>query len=146
MRRPLLHAPRGLPGSGKSTLARRLAAATGAAHVELDAIRRLLWPGAPPDWDPHAGLGLEVRAAFEAELAALLAAGRDVIADRGHVSATGWLRLQQLVAGRAEIVVHDLRSVPLAVCVARDALRPDETRVGGGHIRALHAAWVGGVR
>lgn len=135
---PALHLPRGLPASGKSTLARRLAA-TGAAHVALDAHRRRVWPDCPPSWDPYAGRGLAVQVAFEAEVAALLAAGRDVVADRTNLNGEGLRRLEAL---GARLVIHDLRGMPLADCLARDAARPPADRVGEDGIRALHRRWL----
>lgn len=139
--RPLLHLPRGLPGCGKSTLARKLAA-TGAVHVELDAHRRRVWPACPRSWDPYTGPGLAVQVAFEAEIAELLAAGRDVVADRTNLHPEGIRRLQQL-APQARLVVHDLRGVPLGACIARDAARPWRERVGESEIRALAERWLG---
>ncbi|MCZ4513510.1 AAA family ATPase, partial [Streptomyces sp. ActVer] len=135
---PRLHAPRGLPGAGKSTLARRLAAA-GAAHVELDVHRRRLWPDCPPSWDPYRGPGVAVQAAFEAEIAGWLAAGRDVVADRTNLHPRGLHRLERL---GARLVIYDLRDVPLADCVARDAARPPRDRIGGDAIRALAGRWL----
>ncbi|MCX5336920.1 ATP-binding protein [Streptomyces sp. NBC_00140] len=134
-----LHIPRGLPGSGKTTLARTLAAATGATHVQLDAHRQRLWPDCPPSWDPYHGQGLAVQHAFEAEITAHLAAGRDVIADRTNLHPEGLRRLEHL-SGR--LVIHDLRHTPLADCLARDHARPAGQRVGPDGIRALHHRWL----
>lgn len=138
MSRPTIHAPRGLPGAGKSTLARRLAAA-GAAHVELDTHRRRLWPDCPPSWDPYRGPGRAVQAAFEAEIAEWLAAGRDVVADRTSLDPRGLHRLERL---GARLVIYDLRDVPVADCVARDAARPPRDRIGEDGIRAMAGRWL----
>lgn len=135
---PDLHIIRGLPASGKTTLARRLAA-VGAVHVELDTHRRRLWPDCPPTWDPYRGPGLAVQHAFEAEIAGLLAAGRNVIADRTSLNVEGVRRLDAL-GGR--LVIHDLRGVPLADCLARDAARPANRRVGATGIRDLAHSWL----
>ncbi|MFM9635927.1 AAA family ATPase [Streptomyces turgidiscabies] len=135
----LLHIPRGLPGSGKTTLGRDLAARTGAAHVELDAHRRRVWPDCPPSWNPYHGPGLAVQEAFEAEVAALLAAGRDVVADRTSLNPEGLRRLETL---GARLIFHDLRDMPLATCQTRDAHRPAHARVGADNIRALHDRWL----
>lgn len=134
----VIHAPRGLPGSGKSTLARQLAA-TGAAHIELDAIKRRVWPNVPTLYDPYSGPGLAVQEAFEQEIAAHLAAGRDVIADRTNLNTEGLRRLDRL---GARLVIHDLRGVRLADCLARDAARPPATRIGADGIRNLHHRWL----
>lgn len=136
-----IHAPRGLQAAGKTELSRCIAAATGAVHVELDAHRRRLWPDCPPSWDPYRGPGLAVQEAFEAEITALLAAGRVVIADRTNLNPEGLRRLERL-APDVRIVIHDLRQVPLADCLARDAARPPATRVGADGIRALHRRWL----
>lgn len=137
---PRLHLPTGLPGSGKTTVARQLAA-TGAAHVELDAHRRRMWPDCPPSWDPYSGRGLLVQCSFEQEVAGWLAADRDVVADRTNLHPEGVRRLQ-LLAPQARVTVHDLTGVPVAVCIARDAARPKTDRVGEDGIRALWERWL----
>lgn len=137
---PVLHLPRGLPGSGKSTLAGCLAV-QGAAHVELDVLRRRVWPGCPRSWDPYTGEGLRVQTAFEAEVVRLLPAGRDVVADRTHLDPRSAWRLRAL-APWASAVVHDLTGVPLEVCLARDARRPVGERVGEAAIRELYERWL----
>ena len=137
--KPAIHAPRGLPGSGKTELSRLIAAATGAVHVELDAHRRRIWPNCPPSWDPYSGPGLIVQTSYEQEIAALLAAGRDVVADRTNLHPEGLRRIERL-GGR--LVIHDLRRVPLADCLARDATRPHPQRVGPDGIRALNHRWL----
>jgi predicted kinase len=136
--RPVAHVVRGLQGSGKTTLSRRLAA-LGAVHMELDVIRRAVWPGCPPSWEPYSGPGLRVQEAYEAAVAAELAAGRDVIVDRTNLNPEGLHRLEAL-GGR--LVIHDLRHVRLADCLARDAARPPADRVGEDGIRALHRRWL----
>ena len=135
----MVHVLRGLPGAGKTTAARRLVARAGAVHVELDAHRRRVWPGCPPSWDPYTGPGLAVQASFENEVSRWLAAGRDVVADRTSLNPEGLRRLERL---GARLVVADLRGVPLADCIARDAARPPHARVGEDGIRALHRRWL----
>ena len=74
---PTLILTAGLPGSGKSTFVRRLALATGAAVLESDALRRLLF--GEPSYS-----AAENRRLFEALPAAareLLEHGRNVIID-----------------------------------------------------------------
>lgn len=134
----VIHTPRGLPGSGKSTLARRITA-TGAVHVELDVIKRRVWPNVPTLYDPYSGPGLQVQEAFEAEIAAHLAAGRDVICDRTNLNPEGLRRLERL---GARLVIHDLRGVRLADCIRRDAARPPHARIGAAGIRNLHRRWL----
>lgn len=140
--RPTLHLPMGLPGSGKSTLSRGLAE-SGVVHVELDVIRRRVWPGCPRSWDPYTGEGLAVQAAFEAAVLRELAAGRDVCADRTNLDGRGVARLR-LLAPQARVVRHDLTAVPLETCIARDAARPVATRVGEAGIRELWRRWLSG--
>lgn len=137
----MIHLPRGLQGSGKSTLARRIAATTGAVHVELDEHRRRIWPDCPRSWDPYSGPGLAVQHSFEAEVQQLLAAGRHVVLDRTNLAPEGLRRLERLVPG-TRIVVHDLTRVPLADCIRRDAARPAVTRVGEDSIRATAHRWL----
>lgn len=136
---PTIHAPRGLPAAGKSTLAHHLATRTGAVHVELDTHRHRIWPDCPPSWDPYHGRGLAVQRAFEEEITAHLAAGRDVIADRTNLAIEGLRRLERL-GGR--LVIHDLRHIPLTDCLNRDANRPASQRVGPDGIHALHQRWI----
>jgi predicted kinase len=136
--RPVAHVIRGLQASGKSTLARRLAVA-GAVHVELDEVRRRVWPDCPRSWDPYSGPGLRVQETYEAAVARQLAAGRDVVIDRTNLNPEGLRRLERL---GARLVIHDLRHVPLADCIARDAARPAATRVGEAAIRATWDRWL----
>lgn len=131
---PRIHVIRGLPASGKTTLATRITA----VHVQLDTHRRRLWPDCPRSWDPYSGRGMPVQEAFEAEIAALLADGRDVVADRTNLATEGLRRLERL----GPLTVHDLRRVPVADCIARDACRPPGVRVGAAGIRALADRWL----
>jgi len=145
MSRPTFHAPMGLQGSGKTTLSRQLAAATGAVHIDLDPIRRRVWPDCPASWDPHAGRGLVVQRAFEAAVVEQLASGRDVIVDRTNLDPRDIGRLR-VIAPDARLIVHDLRHVPLELCIARDAARPRPQRVGEDGIRQLHQRWLAPAR
>ena len=74
----------GLPGSGKTTFALALVAASGAAHLESDAIRRELFPA--PAYLPaeHA----RVFRAMESRAARAIADGRDVIIDATNLVAS----------------------------------------------------------
>jgi hypothetical protein len=134
---PAIHLPRGLPASGKSTLARRLAApvppmspSTSTVAVCGRTARRRgtrIGPGAGGAGRVRGGGG---RAS---------GAGRDVVADRTSLNPEGLRRLEAL-GGR--LVIHDLRHVRLADCLARDAARPPADRVGEDGIRALHRRWL----
>ncbi len=128
---PTLTAAVGLPGSGKTTWAkgRQLeAAAAGAllAVVERDRVRDTI--GFRWDWptDRRAAAEHAVTAAHHAAVRALLAAGADVVvADtnlrREHLDALADIATD-LRAGFA--TADHFLSVPLDVCVVRDALRP----------------------
>lgn len=137
-RRPVAHVIRGLQASGKTTLS-LLLAAQGAVHMPLDEVRRRVWPGCPRSWDPYSGLGLRVQETYEAAVAGQLAAGRDVVIDRTNLNPEGLRRLERL---GARLVIHDLREVSLADCIARDAARPAATRVGEAAIRASWDRWL----
>lgn len=73
----------GLPGAGKSTFARRLARATGAIHVESDAIRRELFVRRTYT----AAESAEVFRTAHARVRAALQAGRAVVFDATNVNA-----------------------------------------------------------
>ena len=136
--RPVAHVIRGLQASGKTTLS-LLLAAQGAVHMPLDEVRRRVWPDCPPSWDPYSGPGLRVQEAYDAAVAGQLAAGRDVVIDRTNLNPEGLRRLERL---GARLVIHDLRGVSLADCVARDAARPPSSRVGEVAIRASWDRWL----
>lgn len=133
-RRVVVHVPRGLPGSGKSTLARQVSAVRGVVPVAIDTVRDAEWPGAPPEWDPYSGLGRRVQAVWEARVRDLVWAGVDVYLDRTNLHPAGRVRLAPLLPPRVEFVDWELRWVPLETCIARDAKRPDATRVGAAVI------------
>ena len=70
---------------------------------------------------------------------AMIICGSFVIADRTNLNTEGLRRLEAL---GARLVIHDLRNVRLADCLARDAARPSATRVGADGIRALANRWL----
>lgn len=111
----------GLPGAGKSTLAALLAPRLDAVIVDRDAIRARLFPGAPVSARRNAG----ANARMAQEIAALLRAGRCVIAD-GRSFATGAARqpLAELAATcgvRCDWIWLDL---PAGEAAARIAAAP----------------------
>lgn len=113
---------RGLPGSGKTTAGDNIARTLGYTRISRDDLRRNLF-------DKHGG---ETSVAEEQEVTRvqrklvtdLLCNGFGVIVDDTVLPnryAREWLTLAQQVG--AEIVWHDLRHVPLDVCLARNAQR-----------------------
>ena len=88
----------GPTGSGKSTLGRRIAAATGAVHIELDA----LFHG--PNWTP-------------AETPAFRAAVADAVARPRWVSDGNYRAIRDLTWGSADVVIW--LDYPLPLILAR---------------------------
>lgn len=125
---------RGLPGSGKTTYAKRWVALNldVRSRVNRDDLRAMLHDGShsyPRE------LETAITAAQEAQVTALLKAGRDVIVDDMNLRqqyARRWAKIAELAG--AELDVVDLTDVPVEECVRRDAERPPETRVGKGAI------------
>src|SRR5439155_15230103 len=128
---PTLTITRGLPGSGKTTWAKQQG---GHVRVNRDELRRMLHGGAL-----HTGWAeVQVTLAQRAQVEALLRAGLNVICDDTNLRARVVRELAEL--GRqagASVVVRDFTQVPVEVCIARDALRPEPERVGGDVIRAM---------
>jgi predicted kinase len=118
-----LYVTRGLPGSGKSYWAKVWVAEAPArrARVNRDCLRDMLAPGCHrPDTEAA------VSAAATAAAKALLAEGWSVVSDdtnlrRERMVAWAWVAFET----GATLHVVDLTSVPVAVCVERDAGRPD---------------------
>lgn len=134
-----LIAMRGLPGSGKSTRALELleeAVVGTLARCSRDAYRRMLH-GHPRHGDRVCED--QVTIAQHAAIEQLLLVGVDVLVDDTNLSL---LNLQALaaIAWRcgADFAVEDFTHVPLEQCIARDALRCGDERVGEDLIRAMH--------
>jgi predicted kinase len=156
----------GLPGSGKSCLARQLVAEAVKAgclmaRVNRDCLRDQLYPGCYAEAVEAARLRAEeedsvdssperaVTLALYAQVTTLIGAGWDVICDDTNLDLDriDTLRVVARVAG-ADFQVIDMTGVPLEVCIARDAERPDRgyppTRWDGARvtepvIRDMHA-------
>lgn len=147
MRYTRLLITRGLPGSGKSTVARELVQdATELRDGKPVAIKmiamsrdefRAMFNGR------RLGLGRQeqlVTAAMDAAITATLRLGVDVVVHDTNLRDSDVRHFRQLAddAG-AELVVVDLRDVPVDECVRRDALRTGAEQVGEKTIRAKYA-------
>jgi predicted kinase len=127
---------RGLPGSGKTTWAR---AQRGHVRVNRDDLRRMLHGGPLlAGWAET-----QVTLAQHAQVAALLRAGVNVICDDTNLRRNIMRDLTRL--GRecgAVVVIRDFTDVPVDVCVARDAARPADERVGEETIRGMYQRYL----
>ena len=127
---------RGLPGSGKTTWARQQ---IGAVRVNRDDLRRMLHGR----YLGYARVEAQVTVAHRALVAALLEAGNSVICDDTNLSSTVVRELRSLAeTAGADVVVKDFTDVPIEICLARDAARPDDARVGEDAIRAMHRRYL----
>lgn len=134
----------GLPGSGKTTLARELIAqhpTSDAVRVNRDDLRTMLYGPDVGRWgDPHIESQIT-----EAQRAAITAAWRTgarlVVCDDTNLNPAHRTALAQLAMTMgAHVEEHDLRGVPLATCLERNARRaqsvPDKV------IRDMHTRWI----
>jgi predicted kinase len=105
----------GLPGSGKTTFAHALVAATGALHIESDAIRRELV--AKPEYTPreHERVFNEV----DRRVARALAARLSVVVDATNLKAGHRARYYELAEDSHEPVVAIRLTAPIPVLRAR---------------------------
>lgn len=137
MSNPILIVTRGLPGSGKSV------AAAG-------------WVTGDPDWrvrinrddlrdmghGRRLGTGAQeaiVTGLQESGARTALAHGTSVIVDDTNLpnaAVNRWAKIAEEVG--ADFEVWDFRNVPVAVCIARDAQRPDPDCVGEDVIRGMY--------
>ena len=140
MRYPKLFITRGVPGSGKTTVARDLVnqfiAGFQVTRLNRDDFRRMMH-------GRRYGEGRQeqlVTAAQHAAILAVLAEGSDVIVDDTNLRDSQIRTFERLAAQvGAEVVIIDLRDVPLEECIRRDSLRTGDARIGEDVIRKLHA-------
>ena len=91
----------------------------------------------------HARAETQVTVAHRALVAALLDAGVNVICDDTNLSAAIVRELRAVATNAgADVVMKDFTDVPIEVCLARDAARPDDTRVGEEAIRTMHRRYL----
>ena len=137
---PTLTITRGLPGSGKTTWARQQG---GHVRVNRDELRLMLHGG-----PLHTGWAeVQVTLAQRAQIEALLRGGVNVICDDTNLRTRVVRELADLakLAG-AEVVVRDFTDVSVDECVARDAHRPEDERVGEDVIRGMWQRYLAGRR
>lgn len=136
---PRLLITRGLPASGKTTFARELQPAV--VRVNRDDLRRMLHGTRLFTQKAES----QVTIAQQAQVEALLRAGIDVIVDDTNLRSRTVRRWAEMAARfGATFEVHDFTDVPLEECLRRDALRPEQDRVGEDVIRRLHERYLAG--
>jgi predicted kinase len=137
-RRPTLVVTRGLPGSGKSTAA-------------------IAWVSADPQWRARMnrddlrtmahgrflGTGAQeaiVSGAQHAGVRTALSHGTSVVVDDTNLRSSDVTLFEKIAAEMdADFEVWDFRDAPLERCIATDAQRPADERVGEDRIREMHA-------
>lgn len=132
----MLVVTRGCSGSGKSTLAERWVALDRArrCRVNSDSIGEMLHGVAFSGVDE---CERAIDAVKFADLSALLGCGFDVITDDMYITNAKFDRVVGLANSiGVEVIVWDLRHVPLEVCINQDAMR--SRVVGEEEIRRQH--------
>jgi len=134
---------RGLPASGKSTWARAWVDSERAhrARVNRDDLRTMVDDSVfvPGVTEPR------IVAARDAAILALLRKGIDVICDDTNLpqrTARDLLALARRAG--ADFGVQDFTTVPVDLCIERDAARTDKSPVGETVIRDMHARFLAG--
>lgn len=149
----VLYLYRGLPGCGKTTAARTLLSgllgASEAVRSNRDCLRDQLHPALYRDsTETHVSL------AQQAMVREFLSAGISAVCDDTNLKDWVMFEWERLAKGvRAKVEVIDMTSVPLAVCIEQDRLRPwrgyppfqwEGAQVGEQVIRDMHARYIGG--
>ncbi len=134
--RPVLLITRGLPGCGKTTIARRwVAGGADRVRISRDDLRDMLHHRRR---DPHAEQ--HVTHAAHSAAKTLLRQRVSVVFDETNLPHPHYQRLLDLAEQEGALpVTVDLRHIPLAVCLRRNALRHGPARVPEQIIRAMHA-------
>jgi hypothetical protein len=112
------------------------------SRVNRDDLRKMLHSG-PNGYSRE--LENAITAAQEAQVTALLKAGRDVIVDDMNLRqqyARRWAKIADLAG--AEFDVVDLTNIPVEECIRRDAARLPEERVGARFITEQHVRYLAG--
>jgi len=124
---------KGLPASGKTTWAMtQIKRSNGTLkRVSKDDLRAMLdggkWSGANEKF---------ILTARDRLILAALEAGHSVLVDDTNLAEKHRLHIQELVRGKAEVVVQDFTDVPLETCLERDRERPNS--VGERVIRRMY--------
>ncbi|NMO51999.1 AAA family ATPase [Actinoplanes sp. TBRC 11911] len=140
---------RGLPGSGKTFFARTWVAEDpiGRARVNRDDLRAMLHNSIHIDGPsaPAGGTEPAVAASRDALIRTLLGRGIDVICDDTNLPQRVARHLATIAAQcGASVEVHDLRDVPIELCLARNAKRQGLARVPDGVIRSMYRRYLAG--
>lgn len=137
-----MHILRGLPGSGKSTYAKKWVAQDplNRIRVNRDTLRLMAHNGA------HivSNLGKNsteraIMAARDVLIQMWLGMDLDVIVDDMNLSNWHVAKLREIAeCANAWVVIVDMRDVPVATCIERDAQRTDRERVGADTIMDMY--------
>jgi tRNA uridine 5-carbamoylmethylation protein Kti12 len=123
---------KGLPASGKTTWAMaQLKQNVALKRVSKDDLRAMLdggkWSGANEKF---------ILIARDRLILAALEVGHSVLVDDTNLVDKHRLHIQELVRGKAEVVIQDFTDVPLETCLQRDRERPNA--VGERVIRRMY--------
>lgn len=115
----------GLPASGKSTWAKQMVKDSNGSmiRVNLDDLRTML--GIDPAANDKATKEL-VNTMYKLQdkmILAAVAAGKDVVVDNCHLTATNPNRIKKLFDGDITFKVKDFTNLPVEACITRDVLR-----------------------
>ena|SRR3990167_4227443 len=110
----------GLPGSGKTKRAMEMLAAHPNAmkRISKDDLRAMLDNGR---WSPDAAKF--IIKARDALILAALDEGKHVIVDDTNLAPKHKPHIEQLVRGKAEVIIEDFTDVPIDTCIERDLKR-----------------------
>jgi predicted kinase len=143
---PILLLTRGLPGSGKTTFARRWVAEDPDRRVRVnrDDLRAMHGLDRRQDYGAP-NVEAILTAVQHSTIRVLLGGGWSVVVDDTNLRPDIVAPLVTIAEERGVAVeVHDLRAVPLEVCLRRDAGRGQagDRYVGEDVIKAMHSRWI----